>query len=38
MSEDRLTKLQNIVAVQLGIEASKVRPESDFTKELGANY
>ena len=37
MSEDRLTKLQNIVAVQLGIEASKVRPESDFTKELGAD-
>jgi acyl carrier protein len=37
MSDDRLTKLQNIVAVQLGIEASKVRPESDFTKELGAD-
>ena len=37
MSEDTLTKLQNIVGLQLGIEPSKVRPESDFSKELGAD-
>jgi acyl carrier protein len=37
MSEDTLTKLQNIVALQLGIEAAKVRPEADFSKELGAD-
>jgi len=37
MSEDTLTKLQNIVGLQLGIEPSKVRPEADFSKELGAD-
>ena len=37
MSDERLTKLQNIVAAQLGIDTSKVKPESDFTKELGAD-
>lgn len=35
--EDNLTRLQNIVAKQLGIEANKVRPEADFGKELGAD-
>ncbi len=35
--EDNLTRLQNIVAKQLGIDASKVRPEADFGKELGAD-
>lgn len=35
--EDNLTRLQNIVAKQLGIDASKVRPEADFEKELGAD-
>jgi len=37
MSEDMLTKLQTIVGLQLGIEPSKVRPEADFSKELGAD-
>ena len=37
MSEDTLTKLQTIVGLQLGIEPSKVRPEADFSKELGAD-
>lgn len=35
--EDNLTRLQNIVAKQLGIDASKVKPEADFGKELGAD-
>ena len=37
MSEDTLTKLQNIVGLQLGIEPSKVRQEADFPKELGVD-
>ena len=37
MSEDTLTKLQNIVGLQLGIEPSSVKPEANFTKELGAD-
>ena len=37
MAEDNLTKLQNIVGVQLGIEPSSVKPEANFTKELGAD-
>lgn len=37
MAEDNLTKLQNIVGLQLGIESSKVKPEADFSKELGAD-
>ena len=32
---DTLAKLQNIVALQLGIEADQVTPSSNFTKELG---
>jgi len=35
--EDNLTRLQNIVSKQLGIDPSKVKPESDFGKELGAD-
>nr|YP_010595217.1 acyl carrier protein [Guinardia delicatula]YP_010595274.1 acyl carrier protein [Guinardia delicatula]WAJ58088.1 acyl carrier protein [Guinardia delicatula]WAJ58145.1 acyl carrier protein [Guinardia delicatula] len=34
---DTLAKLQNIVALQLGIEADQVTPSSNFTKELGAD-
>ena len=37
MSEDTLAKIQQIVADQLGIEAEKVVPESNFTQELGAD-
>lgn len=37
MSTDTLTKLQNIVGLQLGIEPEKVTPEANFTKELGAD-
>jgi len=37
MAEDTLTKLQNIVGLQLGIEPNKVKPEADFSKELGAD-
>jgi acyl carrier protein len=35
--ENNLTRLQNIVGRQLGIEPAKVRPEADFGKELGAD-
>lgn len=37
MAEDNLTRLQKIVAKQLGIEASSVTPQADFGKELGAD-
>ena len=37
MSDEILKKLQNIVGVQLGIEPSSVKPEANFTKELGAD-
>lgn len=37
MSESVLQKIQDIVSNQLGIEEGKVKPESDFTKELGAD-
>ena len=37
MSEDNLTRLQDIVSKQLGIDPSKVTPEADFGKELGAD-
>ena len=37
MSDDTFSKLQNIVSLQLGIEADKVKSESNFTKELGAD-
>jgi acyl carrier protein len=35
--ENNLTRLQNIVGRQLGIEPGKVKPEADFGKELGAD-
>ena len=35
--ENNLTRLQNLVGKQLGIEPNKVKPESDFGKELGAD-
>ena len=35
--EDNLIKLQIIVGRQLGIEPSKIKAESDFGKELGAD-
>ena len=35
--EDNLSRLQNIVSKQLGIESEKVKPEADFGKELGAD-
>lgn len=35
--ENNLTRLQNIVGRQLGIEPVKVKPEADFGKELGAD-
>ena len=34
---DNLEKLQSIVGKQLGIDPSKVKPEADFGKELGAD-
>ena len=37
MSESVMSKLQGIIANQLGIEEEKVKPEADFTKELGAD-
>lgn len=35
--EDNLIKLQAIVGKQLGINPSKIKPEADFGKELGAD-
>jgi acyl carrier protein len=35
--KDNLVRLQTIVAKQLGIESSHIKPDSDFTKELGAD-
>jgi acyl carrier protein len=35
--EDNLVRLQAIVGKQLGINPSKIRPEADFGKELGAD-
>lgn len=37
MAGRNLTKLQNIVGIQLGIDPQFVKPESNFTKELGAD-
>ena len=34
---DNLPRLQTIVGKQLGIDPIKVKPESDFVKELGAD-
>nr|WPV76488.1 acyl carrier protein [Naviculales sp.]WPV76574.1 acyl carrier protein [Naviculales sp.] len=35
--ENNLKRLQEIVSIQLGVEPSKVKPEADFVKELGAD-
>lgn len=35
--ENTLTKLQNIVGKQLGIDPTKIKPKADFGKELGAD-
>ena len=35
--EDNLTRLQNIVGKQLGIDSDKVKPKADFGRELGAD-
>lgn len=35
--EDNLVRLQAIVGQQLGINPSKIKPEADFGKELGAD-
>jgi len=35
--ENNLTRLQNLVGKQLGIDTAKVKPEADFGKELGAD-
>ena len=34
---DNLARLQNIVGQQLGIDPSKIKPEADFARELGAD-
>nr|UZC30062.1 acyl carrier protein [Entomoneis sp.] len=35
--EDNLVRLQAIVGKQLGINPTKIKPEADFGKELGAD-
>jgi acyl carrier protein len=35
--EDNLVRLQEIVGKQLGINPTKIKPEADFGKELGAD-
>lgn len=35
--EDNFVRLQEIVGKQLGINPSKIKPEADFGKELGAD-
>jgi acyl carrier protein len=35
--EENFTRLRNIVSKQLGIDSGKVKPDSDFGKELGAD-
>jgi len=35
--EDNLIRLQNIVGKQLGIDPSEIKPEEDFSKQLGAD-
>ena len=34
---NNLTRLQTIISKQLGIDPTKIKPESDFVKELGAD-
>lgn len=35
--KNNLVRLQTIVGKQLGIDPNKVKPEADFSKELGAD-
>ena len=35
--EDNLTRLQDIVGKQLGIDRNRIKPEADFGKQLGAD-
>jgi len=35
--KDNLTRLQNIVSKQLGVDVGKIKPEADFGRELGAD-
>jgi len=35
--EDNLTRLQTLVGRQLGIDPSEIKPEADFSKQLGAD-
>ncbi len=35
--ENNLKRLQNVIGKQLGIDPSKIKLESDFGKELGAD-
>jgi acyl carrier protein len=35
--EDNLTRLKKIVSKQLGVDSAKIKLESDFGKELGAD-
>lgn len=37
MSSDTLAKLQKIIGVQLGLAPDAIKPESNFTKDLGAD-
>ena len=34
---DNLKRLQSIVGKQLGIDPSEIKPEADFSKQLGAD-
>jgi acyl carrier protein len=34
---DNLTRLQNLIGKQLGIDPIKIKPEADFGKELDAD-
>ena len=36
-NNDNLERLRDIVSQQLGIDPSKIKPEADFGKELGAD-
>ena len=35
--KNNLSRLQDIVGTQLGIESTKIKPEANFSKELGAD-
>jgi acyl carrier protein len=35
--ENNFIRLQKIVSKQLGVEPAKIKPESDFGRELGAD-